>query len=149
MGRSSWSIAHLGAVAVGVVYVIFGLVGFGVTGFGSFVQDTPDDLLGYDLNPFHNVVHFTIGAYLLFAATLSRPVVEGAMIGGGAVYLVAVFLGFTNALEIISINSSGAAVNFLHLISGSAALAIGVVSAATDKSEADSRPRGNVLKQRR
>lgn len=136
---------------MGVGYVLFGVVGFFVTGFDPFITDTPEKLIGFDINPFHNIVHFGIGAYLLFVAQLSRPIVEGALIGGGAVYLVAAFLGFTGGLEIISINSAGAPINFLHIVTGSAALAIGLFSVATTpaaEGESSGVP-GNVLKQRR
>ncbi len=148
MGRSDFGLAHLGAVLVGAGYLVFGLVGFAVTGFEPFILDTPDSLLYQDLNPFHNVVHAAIGAYLLFAATQSRPVVEGALIGGGAVYLVAVFLGVTGGLEIISITNGDrfAAVNGFHLVSGSAALGLGLFSAATSKKAPDS---SRVIKQPR
>ncbi|MEJ7826320.1 MAG: hypothetical protein WKF48_12875, partial [Solirubrobacteraceae bacterium] len=47
----------------GALYVGIGLIGFLVTGFGNFLQNTDDFLLisGLSLNPFHNVVHLTIG----------------------------------------------------------------------------------------
>ncbi len=147
MRGKEFGIAHLGAIVVGVGYLGFGLVGFAVTGFGNFIKDTPDSLFFQDLNPFHNVVHAAVGAYLLFAATQSRPVVEGALIGGGAVYLVAAFLGFTGGLEIISINSPGAGVNFFHIVSGSAALGLGLFSAVTTKAAPE--PNQRVMRQPR
>ena len=97
------SVAQLGAAVVGVVYVLVGLVGFAITGFGGFVTDTNDTLIGFDINPFHNVVHLVIGAYLLIAVSLGRTATEGALIGGGIVYLLAAFLGFDGRLEILSL----------------------------------------------
>jgi hypothetical protein len=128
MGSSERSIAQLGAGLVGVVYLAIGVIGFAVTGFSSFVQDTGDGILGFDLNPFHNVIHLTVGIYLLLVAKLGRTASEGALIGGGLVYLVAAFLGFGNHLEIISISDTGAPDNFLHAASGLAAVLIGLIS---------------------
>lgn len=135
MGSSHRSIAHLGAALVGVVYVAIGVVGFAITGVGAFVQDTGDDILGFDLNPFHNVIHLTVGAYLLLVTRLSREAAEGALIGGGIVYLVAAFLGYDERLQILSISSAGAADNFLHLGSGAAALGIGLLSASVGRAK--------------
>ena len=125
------NIAQVGAFLVGVVYTAIGVIGFVVTGFGEFVQDTPDDLLGFDLNPFHNVVHLAVGAYLLFVSMLSRVASEGALIGGGLVYLVAAILGFNERLPIISISEVHAPDNYLHLASGTAALLIGLIGSLT------------------
>ena len=128
MGSSQRSFAQLGAAVVGVAYLAIGVIGFVVTGFGSFVQDTGDGILGFDLNPFHNVVHLTVGGYLLFVSMLNRAAAEGALIGGGAVYLVAAFLGFGNHLQIISISDVSAPDNYLHVASGLAAILIGLIS---------------------
>jgi hypothetical protein len=135
MGSSQRSIAHMGALIVGAAYLVIGIVGFAVTGFGAVVQDTSDDILGFDLNPFHNFIHLAIGAYLLLVSRLSREAAEGALIGGGVVYLVAAFLGFDERLQILSISSADAADNFLHLASGAAAILIGVVSASVSHSK--------------
>ena len=144
MGGSGFSVAQAGAVLVGIVYLAVGLIGFAVTGFDNFVVNTNDDLLGFDVNPFHNLFHFLVGVYLLIVAAMGRTVTEGALIGGGIVYLVAAFLGFDNRLQIISINDAFASDNFLHLVSGSVALLLGVASALTNRPE---RPR-NAIQQR-
>jgi hypothetical protein len=128
MGTSKTSIAQIGAVIVGVAYLAIGIIGFAFTGFGEFVQDTGDGIIGFDLNPFHNIIHFVVGAYLLFVSRLGRTITEGALIGGGLVYIVAAILGFDNHLQIISINSATAPDNFLHIASGLAALLLGLIS---------------------
>lgn len=129
MSTGHKSFGQLAAVVVGAGYLVVGIVGFVITGFGSFISDTGDSLIGFDLNPFHNVVHLVIGAYLILVSRFNTAVTEGALIGGGAVYLVAAFLGFGNHLQILSINSAGAPDNFLHLASGALALIAGLVSA--------------------
>lgn len=123
------SIAQTGAVLVGVPYLAIGVIGFFVTGFGGFVQNGNDSLLGFALNPFHNIIHLAVGGFLVLAARLDRTGAEGALIGGGLVYLLATFLGFDNRLQILSIDGTYAPDNFLHLVSGVAVLAIGIASA--------------------
>lgn len=122
------SFGQLAAIAVGAVYVVVGIAGFVATGFVGFVTNTGDTLLGFDINPMHNLVHLGIGAYLLLMSRFDTSVTEGALIGGGLVYLLAAYLGFTNHLQIISINSGGASDNFLHLVSGLAAFGAGLAS---------------------
>jgi len=133
MDLSNKGFAQAGAVVVGAAYLVGGLIGFFVTGFGGFVQNTDDTLLTLDLNPFHNVFHVFVGAYLIIIAQFGRPATEGALIGGGAVYLVAVFLGLTNNLQILSMEGAGASDNLLHVVSGSAALALGLLSVSRNK----------------
>ncbi len=123
-----FSIAQLGAAVVGGLYLFIGVVGLVMTGFGNFVVDTSNKLVGFDINPFHNVLHALIGIYLLIVSQMNRSVAEGALIGGGLVYLIAAGLGFGDRLQILSINSSGAADNWLHLFSGTGAVVIGLLS---------------------
>lgn len=132
MGSDTRNIAQLFAVVVGVAYLAIGVIGFAVTGFTGVVIDGPDALLGFDLNPFHNVVHLGVGLILLVTGLLSDPTIaQGALIGGGLVYLLAAVLGFLGGLEIISINDADelAPDNFLHLLSGAAALGAGILGA--------------------
>jgi hypothetical protein len=126
---SGKSFAQQGALLIGAAYLAIGIAGFFVTGFDHFTADGTDKLLGFGINPFHNLVHLSIGAYLMLVARFENPVTEGALIGGGLVYLVAAFLGFGNHAQILSIHSSMAADNYLHLSSGVAALGLGLFSA--------------------
>lgn len=137
---SDFSLAQLGAVVVGVAYILAGVVGFAITGFGDYVQDTNDTLLGFDINPFHNTFHLVVGVYLLFAAAMGRVITEGALIGGGVTYLLAAFLGFDNRLQIISINDAFASDQFLHIASGATALLLGIFSTLTNRSERSDNP---------
>ena len=118
------------ALAVGVVYVLVGVVGFAVTGFSGLVADTDAALLGFDLNPFHNIVHLAIGAFLIAVSRVDvEGVTEGVLIGGGLVYVLAAVLGFTNNLQLLSINDVLAPDNFLHLVSGVLAIVVGAIGA--------------------
>jgi hypothetical protein len=132
------NVAQLFAVVVGVTYLAVGVIGFAATGFTGAVVDGPDKLIGFDLNPFHNIVHIGVGAILLVTGMLRDPVIaQGALIGGGLVYLLAALLGFLGGLEIISINDGDelAPDNFLHLFSGLAALAAGIIGANQTSAE--------------
>lgn len=113
-----------------MVYILIGLIGFVITGFDGFVANQGEALIVFDINPFHNVVHLVVGGGLL-AVSLSREaaISEGALLGGGLVYLLAAFLGFIDQLPILAIDSPLAPDNFLHLVSGSAALLIGIAGA--------------------
>ncbi len=125
------SLGNVIALAVGVVYTALGIIGFAVTGFEGFTASGGHKLLGFGLNPFHNIVHLGIGLYLLWAATRDAPVAEGALIGGGGVYVVAAIAGFVEAhIPILTIVTSGAADNYLHLVSGVSAMGAGIISAA-------------------
>ncbi len=135
MGESGFGIAQLGAAVIGVVYLAAGVIGFFITGLGSFTGNGTDSLLSFDINPFHNVFHTLVGVYLLIVATMNRTAAEGALIGGGVVYLVAAFLGFDNHLQILSINSATASDNFLHIASGGSALLLGVISVSMNRSK--------------
>ena len=119
--------AQLGALVVGILYLLVGLLGFAFTGFTGWVVDTREDMLGFDLNGFHNIVHLGIGVILICVSLLSEPAItQGVLIGGGLVYLLAAALGFTgNVGDLLSIDGIFASDNFLHLGSGLGALLFG------------------------
>lgn len=126
------------ALVLGLGYVVIGLVGFAVTGFTGFVENTDETLLGFDLNVFHNIVHVAIGAGLLLAASVRySDITQGVVIGVGLFYILAAVLGFLNELQIISINDELAADNFLHAISGLALFVFGVLGVRRQDEEAD------------
>jgi hypothetical protein len=104
-----------------------------VTGFGNFVQNTGDTLIGFHINPMHNLVHLLIGIFLIVMAT--RPaaaVAEGAVMGVGLFYLVAFVIGTVakDNLTIISMYGYGDLENFNHLVNGVALLSLGLISSA-------------------
>jgi hypothetical protein len=128
---------------IGAFYVLIGIVGFFVTGFSNFVQDTPDKLVGFAINPFHNLVHLAIGAFLLFMSTrTSAAVAEGATMGVGLFYIVAFVIGVTapDNLSIISMHGEGDAENFNHIVNGVLLLTVGLLSSG--QTQAAMRRRG-------
>jgi len=53
--------SQLLALAIGAVYTLIGILGFLVTGFDNFAAETNKTLLGFEINPLHNLVHLAIG----------------------------------------------------------------------------------------
>ncbi len=140
--------AQWGALVVGAAYLVAGVGGFAVTGFDGFVENTNDAFIGFDLNPFHNIVHLGVGALLLGVALAPQSsLAEGALLGGGLLYLLAAFLGFIDNLQLLSITGALAPDNFLHLASGTAAFLLGLVGSVmtgAGELEADRPVRGPV-----
>jgi hypothetical protein len=117
-GRLTDSPNRLVAAVFGVVYLLVGLLGFVVTGFDKFAAtDDKESLLGFQLNPLHNIVHLLIGALLLTAAMRTISVAKGANSLVGAVYLVVGIIGLfilDSSANILSLNGAD---NVLHLAS--------------------------------
>jgi hypothetical protein len=133
------SLAARVALALGVFYVLIGLIGFIVTGFNDFTQNTNESILGFQVNPAHNLVHLAVGTFLLAMSRFSAPVTEGALMGVGLFYVVAFVIGFVDttpiqvgdkvdSLTIISMKGSGDLENFNHLFFGVVALVSGLLS---------------------
>lgn len=133
------SLAAKVALLLGLGYVGIGIIGFFVTGFGNFTQNTGDSIIGFSVNPAHNLVHLVIGTFLLAVSRFSAPVTEGGLMGVGLFYVVAFVIGFVDtaplqigdsvdSLTIISMKGSGDLENFNHLLNGLIALLAGLLS---------------------
>ncbi|MDQ3587021.1 MAG: DUF4383 domain-containing protein [Actinomycetota bacterium] len=126
----SMNVARVAALLLGLGYVAAGVIGFVVTGFTGFVEDTDEQLLGLDLNIFHNIVHLAIGAGLAIASQMRDvAITQGVLIGVGLFYILAALLGFIDYLQIISVNYSLSMDNFFHLITGLTAFIFGLIGA--------------------
>jgi hypothetical protein len=139
MGNSS--LAQKVMPIVGAFYVLIGVIGFFITGFSNFVQNTGDALIGFSLNPFHNLVHLAIGAFLIIMSRQSSTTAEGACLGVGIFYVAAFVIGFvgTTNLTIISMQGRGDLENFNHLLNGAVLLTIGLVSSIASEKAAQRR----------
>ena len=127
------SIAQRVAPFFGLLYITIGIVGFFVTGFDSFVQNTNETLIGFSINPMHNLVHLLIGTFLNVMATRPQvPVAEGAVMGVGLFYVVAFVIGSVSKdnLTIISMYGYTDLENYNHLVNGVALLSLGLISSA-------------------
>jgi hypothetical protein len=122
------NLAPPAALLIGIGYLAGGLLGFIVTGFGGFESTRGHSILGFGLNPYHNLVHIVIGLGFIAAARAPSPeITQGVMIGGGAIYLVAAGVGFFYKLPILAIDTHLAPDNFLHLFSAVAAIAFALI----------------------
>ena len=113
------------ALAIGAVYLLIGLIGFAVTGFDNFAQHTDKTLLGFEINPLHNIVHILIGAVgLALSRTLAGARRFGwiLLIGYGATFAYGLYAANrTDQSNFLSLNMAD---NWLHLASALAGLAI-------------------------
>jgi hypothetical protein len=116
------------SLLAGITYLIGGIVGFFITGFGSFTEMTNHELFGvFMLNPFHNIVHIGLGAFwLLGGLALTAAGNEGLNIAIAGVYALATVLGILGYFSLLSI-PGGLAVgdNWLHLVTAVATLIFG------------------------
>jgi hypothetical protein len=121
------------AAVFGAVYLLVGLAGFLVTPGVGFAATEGRELLLFEVNPLHNVVHLGIGAALLLA---SRSVGAAKAVNAtiGAVYLLVGVLGLFlvgTPANLIALNGAD---NVLHL--ASAILLMGVGLAADKRTAA-------------
>jgi hypothetical protein len=114
------------ATVFGVVYLLVGLAGFAVTGFGDFAgTHSGDKLIVFEINPLHNIIHLAIGA-LLLAASRAATTAKGANTLVGGVYLLVGIVGLfilDSSANILSLNSAD---NVLHLASAIVLLGVGL-----------------------
>ena len=113
------------ALTIGVVYLLVGAAGFFVTGFSGFAEHNHDQtLLGFAVNPLHNIVHILIGLLGLALWSLpGRARTFGWLLvaGYGATFVFGLFAVSNPGINILNIN---AADNMLHAGSVLAGLAI-------------------------
>ena len=120
------SVNRMFGYAFGAVYVLVGLVGFAVTSGVGFLATRGKDLVIFEVNPLHNVIHLAVGALLIFGASRGTERARGVNTLVGAVYLLTgvlgLFLAGNEDLNILAINQPD---NALHFATAALALAIG------------------------
>ncbi len=80
--------------AFGVVYVLVGVIGFGLTGFDGFAARQGEHLFGiFEVNPLHNVVHLLVGLALLGSLALRSLVTAAISATIGAVFVLLAIFG--------------------------------------------------------
>jgi hypothetical protein len=116
--------AQLLALAIGVIYTLVGVVGFFVTGFDNFAAETDKTLLGFEINPLHNIVHLAIGlAGLALWRRLDTARTYGWLLaaGYGLAFVYGLFAAGNSDINFLSLNGAD---NILHLVSALAGVAI-------------------------
>ena len=109
---------------LGAIYLIIGLAGFAVTGGVDFAGQEGESLLGFEVNPLHNIVHVLVGALLLFGAFKGVAAAKGVNTLVGGVYLLIGIIGLFILDSDANILALNGADNVLHL--GSAILLLAV-----------------------
>ena len=119
-GSRGWP--QLLSLVFGAVYLIIGIVGFFITGFGDFFGNhngmsmTHDEtLLGFMINPMHNVVHIVIGlAGIALSRTLKGARTYGLLLlaGYGVAFVYGLF-AVGKDWDFLNLNWAD---NILHLV---------------------------------
>lgn len=114
------------ATVFGAVYLLVGVLGFFVTSGIGFFATEGRNLIIFEVNPLHNVIHLAIGAALLISGLSSVTAAKSTNSAVGAVYLLVGIVGLFlpgSALNIIALNGAD---NVLHLASAMVLLAVGL-----------------------
>ncbi len=113
--RSGMTWPQMLALAFGVVYLLVGIVGFFITGFDAFADNTQDEmLLFFMINPLHNIVHIVIGlAGIALSRTLAGARTYGWLLAVG--YGAAFVYGLIAAGQDWDFLNINAADNVLHI----------------------------------
>jgi uncharacterized membrane protein YuzA (DUF378 family) len=114
------------ATVFGAVYLLVGLVGFAVTSGVGFFSTEGSNLVIFEVNPLHNVIHLAIGAALLYAGVRDVQLARTINTAVGAVYLLVGIAGLfllSSPLNIIALNGAD---NVLHLASAVLLLGVGL-----------------------
>ena len=132
--------AQLYALLFGVVLLLVGILGFiADSSFGTGSDVNGSDLIIFEVNGWHNLVHIASG--LLGLALWRTPATARAYaLGFGAVYLVVTIWGFITGNQVLWLLPVDTADNFLHLIIAASGLAAGL-SSPTGPARATRTPR--------
>jgi hypothetical protein len=122
------SVNRLLGYVLGIVYLLVGVLGFVVTSGVGFASTHGKTLLGFELNPLHNIVHLLVGALLLYGATRGVGPSRAVNTAVGGVYLLVGIIGLfilDSSANILALNSAD---NVLHLVSAVVLLGVGVAA---------------------
>jgi hypothetical protein len=105
------------ALGFGAVYVLVGLLGFLVTGFSGFFEPNTDQhLLGFELNPFHNVGHLLTGMMgILLGRTVAGARAYGWLLVVSHIGLLVFGLLYANEETPLNFFSFNVPDNVLHV----------------------------------
>ncbi|MCM3659850.1 DUF4383 domain-containing protein [Georgenia satyanarayanai] len=126
------------ALLIGAVYLVVGVAGFAVTGFDSWTEhDHSQTLLGFAINPAHNVVHLLIGllgVVLWRSASGARTFGWLLVIGYGAAFVYGLVVVDNPDANFLNINWAD---NWLHLASVIVGLLVALLPYRTAAQGAD------------
>jgi len=142
--RTERSAVQKAALAVGIVFLLVGLLGFipGVTSnydeLGAAGRHSEALLLGiFQVSILHNIVHVLFGVAGIMLARRSDTA-RTYLLAGGAIYLVlwvyGLVVGHDSAANFVPVNNAD---NWLHLLLGIGMIALGLLT--TRRTAADHR----------
>jgi hypothetical protein len=115
------------ALVFGAIYLLVGIVGFFITGFSDFfAHDTGKNLLIFEINGMHNVVHIVVGvAGLVLARTLAGARAYGWLlaVGYGAAFIYGL-IAINKGWDFLSLNWAD---NILHIATALVGLVIALL----------------------
>lgn len=116
------------ALVFGVTLIAVGIVGFAVNSeFNAGTEIDGDDLIIFEVNGWHNIVHLASGA--LGVALAGTPAGGRAFaLGFGAVYGAVTVWGFITGDTVFALMPVNTADNILHLAIAGAGLVAGILS---------------------
>jgi hypothetical protein len=112
---------------VGIVYTLIGVVGFFVTGFDNFAGHEGELLLGFEVNPLHNIVHVLVGVLgLALSARLATARTFGWLlfIAYGVVFVYGLIVDKESDANFLALNGAD---DVLHLVSAAVGLVIALL----------------------
>lgn len=130
------------ATILGWTFVAVGVVGFFLTGFGSFFGIDGETLILFGINPAHNLLHLILGVIYLTGARATEAGVRAVVVVLSSAYLLVGVLGLLvidTSANILAINQAD---NVLHLAVGGLGLGVIAVSAKRGRNRpaSDARP---------
>jgi hypothetical protein len=122
--------AQLYALVFGAVLVLAGIAGFVVdASFGSGTDVSGDELIFFEVNGWHNIVHILSGIAGL-ALWRSPAGARGFALGFGAIYAVVTIWGFVTGDHVLWLIPVNAEDNVLHLLIAATGIGAGLASPA-------------------
>jgi hypothetical protein len=144
--RRGRSIAQWFCLIFGITLIIVGLLGFLVEPkFDTSVGGDPgqidgEDLIIFEVNGWHNVVHLLSGIFLLVFAGRRRPA-RVAALGFGVVYVIVSVIGLIDGQDLFDLVPIDREDNVLHILLALTAIGAGLMSRGDEEDPLDY-PRG-------
>jgi hypothetical protein len=124
-----YTAAQIYALVFGATLLLVGLAGFAADeSFDTGAKVSGDELIVFEVNGWHNVVHIASG--LVGLALWRNPVTARSFaLGFGLVYGLVTLIGFVDGNDVIGLLPVNAADNVLHLAIAAVGILAGLASA--------------------
>jgi hypothetical protein len=118
--------ARLFCLVVGATLVLVGLLGFiAESAFDTGAGVDGENLIIFEVNGWHNVVHLLSGVFLL-AMSRRHDTARTAALAFGAIYAVVTVIGLIDGKDVLGLFPVNPADNILHILLTIAAFAAGL-----------------------